>query len=316
VSSSVVIVASSASASTVPGTTCALFPADNVWHTRVDQLPVNSASATWLGTMKSSTTLLHPDLGPKTKKKFYGMPWQVAPTNAARTSLKFQYASESDAGPYPFTATTPIELGTDRHAVMVDGSTCTLYELYHAHYKTGGKSKAGSGAIWSLGSNALRAAGKTSADAAGLPILPGVLNPDEIASGAVTHAIRFTAACTSRAYVWPARHQAGQANASCPPMGARFRLKAGYSLPASSCATACQTVVTAMKRYGLILADNGSNWYYTGTADPRWTATQVSQLKQIPASQFEAVDESCLQVSAASGQAYQPGSAEFTARCS
>ena len=129
------------------------------------------------------------------------------------------------------------------------------------------------------------------------------------------HAIRFTAQCTQQAYIWPARHEAGQADQNCPPMGARFRLQAGFTLPSSQCAAMCQTVVTTMKTYGLMLADNGSNWFFQGTADTRWTATEVNQLKQIPATAFVAVDESCLRVTANSGQAYQPGTTSYTAHC-
>ncbi len=134
-------------------------------------------------------------------------------------------------------------------------------------------------------------------------------------SGAMDHAIRFTADCTQESYLWPARHEAGQDNPSCPPMGARFRLNASFSLPASQCSAFCQTVLTTMKTYGLILADNGSNWYFQGTADRRWTYTEVDQLKAIPASPFVAVDESCLMVSANSGQALQPGTSAYQSKC-
>ena len=178
-----------------------------------------------------------------------------------------------------------------------------------------GKSTAGSGAIWSLRSNALRPAGWTSADAAGLPVLPGLVNYNEVAGGAMDHAIRFTAQCTQESYLWPARHQAGQDDTRCPPMGARFRLNATFSLPASTCSAMCQTVLKTMKTYGLILADNGSNWYFQGTADARWTYAEVDQLKQIPARDFVAVNESCLMVSAGSGQALQPGSAAYAKNC-
>jgi hypothetical protein len=166
-----------------------------------------------------------------------------------------------------------------------------------------------------LNSDALRPAGWTSADAAGLPILPLLANYDQAASGVMDHAIRVTAACTSQSYVWPARHQAGQSNTSCPPMGTRFRLAPGFTLPSSQCGPVCQTVVTTMKTYGLIVADNGSNWYFQGTADSRWTYTDVDQLKQIPAGAFQAVDDSCLAVSSSSAQAWSPGSAGYRARC-
>ena len=309
-------------ATVVPGTSCPAFPADNVWNTPVTGLPVDASSATWTASMAAATTDLHPDYGPSgNPKKPYGIPWQVVPVGTVFTPVRFQYADESDPGPYPLTASTPVESGSDRHALMVDPTAsatspaCSLFETFHTHYRAGGASRAGSGAIWDLTSNALRPAGWTSADAAGLPILPGLVNYDEVASGSMDHAIRFTAVCTQQSYVWPARHQAGQANPACPPMGARFRLDASFSLPTSTCAAFCQTVVTTLKTYGMILADNGSNWYFQGTADTRWTATQVDQLKQIPAADFVAVDESCLMVAPDSGQALQPGTAAWTAAC-
>jgi hypothetical protein len=256
--------------------------------------------------MNASSTNLHPDYGPSGAPTPYGMPWTVVNNSTPRTSIAFQYASESDPGPYPFTASTPIEGGPsatgDRHAIMVNSQTCELYELYNARYSAGG-STAGSGATWSLTSDALRPASWTSADAAGLPILPLLVNYDQVSAGTLNHAIRVTAQCTSQSYLWPARHEAGSSDASCPPMGARFRLEANFNLPASACAALCQTVIRTMKTYGLIVADNGSNWYFQGTADTRWTYDQVDQLKQIPARYFQAVDESCLQVSANSAQA-------------
>ena len=300
----------------LPGTRCPAFPADNVWNTPITGLPVNAHSATWLDTMDASTAYLHPDFGPSGKKsKPYGIPWQIVSPSQPRVSVRFTYASQSDRGPYPLSASTPIEGGSDRHAIMVNPSTCTLYELFDTHYHAHKESTAGSGAIWALQSDALRPASWTSADAAGLPILPGLVNYTEVSSGSMDHAIRFTAECTQEAYVWPARHQAGQDDASCPPMGARFRLAASFSLPASKCSAMCQTVVTTMKTYGLVLADNGSNWFFQGTADTRWTYAEVDQLKQIPASAFVAVDESCLMVSPNSGQAYQPGSAGYAQHC-
>ena len=188
---------------------------------------------------------------------------------------------------------------------MVDPSTCTLYEHYNARCGPTG-STAGSGAIWNLGSNALRPAGWTSADAAGLPILPGLLRYDEVQSGSITHAIRMTAQPTDTSYLWPARHEAGStSNPNLPPMGARFRLKASYDI--SGYSPQAQVVLRAMQHYGLILADNGSNWYFGGTADPAWPAALVDELKQVPASAFDAVDESSLMISPDSGQARQTG---------
>jgi hypothetical protein len=300
----------------LPGTSCPAFPADNVWNTAITGLPVDADSATWLASMAAGTTFLHPDFGPSNnKKRPYGIPWQIVTHGQPLVPIKFTYASESDPGPYPLSASTPIEKGSDRHALMVDPVSCTLYETWATHFHRNGRSKAGSGAVWSLNSDALRPAGWTSADAAGLPILPGLINYDEVLSGSMDHAIRFTAQCTQQSYVWPARHEAGQADANCPPLGARFRLNAAFTLPAASCSSTCQTIVTTLKTYGMILADNGSNWYFQGTADTRWTALEVNQVKQIPAADFQAVDESCLMVAANSGQALQPGTASFSQSC-
>jgi hypothetical protein len=270
--------------------------------------------------MAAGSTYLHPDYGPGGGSSPYGIPWQITPAHPHFVKIHFQYASESDPGPYPFSAKTPIEGGPhasgDRHALMVDPSTCVLYELFNAHYRSGNRSTAGSGAIWSLRSNHLRPAGWTSADAAGLPILPGLVNYDEVMSGHLDHAIRFTAQVTDSRFLWPARHQAGAVSSSnYPPMGARFRLSSSFHLPRSRCARPCQVVIQAMKTYGLILADNGSNWYFQGTTDRRWTYTMVDQLKQIPASAFQAVDESCLMVKHNSGQARQPGTAAYRRAC-
>ena len=304
----------------LPGTSCPIFPADDVWNTPVTGLPVDRHSAAWLAHMAAGSTFLHPDYGPGGGASPYGIPWEITPRHPTFVHLHFLYGDESDRGPYPFSVRTPIEGGAgstgDRHALMVDPSTCVLYELYDAHYRPGEGSTAGSGAIWNLRSNRLRPAGWTSADAAGLPILPGLVNYDEVTSGHIDHAIRFTAQTTSTRYIWPARHEAGAtANPGYPPMGARFRLKPGFKLPASRCFRACQVVIEAMKTYGLILADNGSNWFFQGTADRRWTYTMVDQLKAIPASAFQAIDESCLMISPNSGQARQPGTTVYRRAC-
>jgi hypothetical protein len=318
--SSAAIAAGQAGGPTLPGTKCPAFPADNVWNTPVTGLPVDPHSAAWLAHMGAGQANLHPDYGPGGGASPYGIPWQVTAAHPAFTHVSFDYAGESDRGPYPFTASTPIEGGAnasgDRHALMVDPTTCVLYELYDARYRPGGRSTAGSGAIWSLRSNRLRPATWTSADAAGLAILPGLVNYDEVKAGHIDHAIRFTADTTQMSFIWPARHEAGStSNPAYPPMGARFRLNAGFQLPGWQCARPCQVVIQAMKTYGLILADNGSNWYFQGTADPRWTYTMVDQLKQIPASAFAAVDESCLMVGRSSGQARQPGTPAYRAAC-
>jgi hypothetical protein len=302
-STSVPATASSSSAA-VPGTTCTVFPSDNVWNTDISKLPVNRLSDAWMRSMHSGSTDLHPDFGPPS----YGMPFTVTDASTAKHRVKFQYASESDKGPYPFGPKTPIEggqnAGGDRHAMMVDRSTCTLYELYHAYWN-GGNPKAGSGAVYDLTANHLRPNGWTSADAAGLPIFPGLIRYDEVQAGFIGHAIRFTADNTRDQHIWPARHDASDLTASrYPPMGARFRLKAGFSL--SGFSRDARVILTAMKHYGLILADNGSDWYFQGTRDSRWKNSLLDQLKRVPASAFQAVDESACMVSANSAQASCP----------
>ena len=308
-------------ATTVPGAaSCPMFPANNVWNTNISKLPVNKHNAAWLKSMDSASTYLHPDFGPNEGGYPYGIPFTVVTSATPKVHIKFHYASQSYRGLYPFTASTPIEGGknaprnTDRHAIMVNRSTCALYELWQAHYVAGGRSTAGSGAMWKLTSNALRPASWTSADAAGLPILPGLLDYAQVRQAVqtgkpITHAIRFTADRTAAAYLWPARHQAGSGSVTrYPPMGARFRLRASFSVSkfcrnSQAYCRDAKAVLTEMKNYGLILADNGSNWFFQGTAYPQWPDDLVSLLKQIPARDFQAVDESCLQVSRNSGQA-------------
>jgi hypothetical protein len=286
-------------AAPVPGTDCLLFPTTSIWNTRVDALPVHDLSDTWLGSMASDSTDLHPDFGPPA----YGIPFDVVGRGHAKVMVDFFYADESDPGPYPFDARTPIEGGSDQHALIVEKGTCTLYELYDANWN-GGDATAGSGAIWDLGSNALRPDGWTSADAAGLPILAGLVRWDEVEAGAIRHAIRFTAECTVDEHVWPARHDAGVNDPDCPPMGARFRLKASYDL--SSFSAKARTILRAMKRYGLMLADNGANWFFQGTVDEHWTNRLLDELKSVPASAFEALDTSSCMVAADSGKANCP----------
>jgi hypothetical protein len=278
----------------VEGTTCEVFPPDNVWHLNVSRLPVSAHSDAWTHAMHARRTFLHPDFGPPS----YGIPFDVVDASHPDVSVDFTYADESDAGPYPFGSDIHVEGGSDRHAIMLDQDTCTLYELYAAKWN-GGTPTAGSGAVFDLTSNALRPPGWTSADAAGLSILAGLLRYDEVASGDVDHAIRVTASCTHNTYIWPARHAAGTKDRRCPPMGARFRLKAGFD--ASGFSPDARVVIRAMKRYGLIVADNGSNWYFQGAVDPRWTYAFVDQLKEIPASAFVAVDEHACRVAPGSG---------------
>ncbi len=218
------------------------------------------------------------------------------PSSHEKVSIDFQYDDESDPGPYPFGGDVRIEGGSDRHAIMIEEGTCRLYELF-AVRRNGGHPTAGSGAIFDLDSNALRPAGWTSADAAGLPIFPGLVRYDEVfgPDAGIHHALRFTVSCTRRSYVWPARHQAGVADPDCPPMGARFRLRGGFDM--SGYSARAQIVLRAMKRYGMIVADNGSDWYFQGAVDPRWTYSFVDQLKRVPAGAFVAVDASACKVS-------------------
>ncbi len=279
-------------AAPVPSTTCQVFPSDNIWNTDVSNLPVDPHSGQWLGSMAAATTNLHPDFGGPP----YGFPFNVVDNTHPTVNVAFQYASESDPGPYPVGSDTLIESGSDHHALIINKDTCTLYELFYLA-QNGSAWTAGSGAIFPLGSDALRPADWTSADAAGLPMFPGLVRWDEVQAGLIAHAIRFTAQRTDQSYLWPARHQAGAAaNASLPPMGARFRLKAGYDI--SHFSAQAQVILRAMQHYGLILADNGSNWYFSGTEDASWPDSLLSELKTIPASQFEAVDESSLMANA------------------
>jgi len=285
--------------SSPPGTTCQIFPADNVWNTDVSALPVDPHNATWLVSMNAGSTTLHPVFG----QPPYGMPFAVVPDSYPKVTIKFKYQSESDPGPYPFGPDIPVEKGTDRHALVIDSDTCVLYELFHVRWHNGAP-RAGSGAIFDLGSNALRPDGWTSADAAGLAIFPGLVRYDEVKAGFIGHAIRFTVALTDCNHIWPARHDAGTCNTSYPPMGARFRIKAGFDI--SSFSPDARVILQAMKTYGLFLADNGSNWYFTGTRDKRWSNALLDELKSVPASVFEAVDESACIVNPDSAQASCP----------
>ncbi|HEY7400441.1 MAG TPA: hypothetical protein VH989_06045 [Actinomycetota bacterium] len=288
-------------AAPVPGTTCDVFPADNVWNMDVSGLPVHPKTKRWKKSAHASSTLLHPDFGGDP----YGFPFEVTDASTPTTSVSFTYDDESDPGPYPFTAGTPIEQGSDRHALMIDADACVLYELFNARWN-GGDPTAGSGAIFDLGSNALRPKTWTSADAAGRPIFPGLVRYDEVQAGSIDHAIRFTVSCTRNRFIWPARHQAGVNDKDCPPMGARFRLKNSFKFAGFS--ADARVVLKALQRYGMIVADNGSNWYFQGTMDDGWTDDLLDELKSIPASAFQAVDESACKVDPDSAQfQYGPG---------
>ena len=276
---------------------CTIFPAANAWNQRVDTLPVAANSAQLLGSIGLSTGV-HPDFGSGLYDgQPIGIPFDVVSKQTPRSRVTFDYADESDKGLYPIPKTVHIEGGRasdgDRHALLVDKNACRLYELYALYPKPGGGWKAGSGAIWSLASNAVRPAGWTSADAAGLPIFPGLARYDEVARGTIDHALRFTAARTRRAYVYPARHYASSSDdPSLPRMGERVRLKAGIDI--SGYPGQARIVLQALKTYGMILADNGSNWYISGAPDPRWSNDALHALGGIKGSDFEVVDTSSL----------------------
>ena len=278
---------------------CRMFPANNYWHADIRQLPVHDRSAAWLSHMSTGVDL-HPDFGPSYGDgPNYGMPITYVTDAHPKVSVRFRYASESDRVRYPFGNDTKIEggrnAGGDMHAIVVNKSTCRLYETWATRVSDNVWS-AGSGATWSLSSNKLRPDGWTSADAAGLPILPGLLRWAEVKAGLVNHAIRFTTDVTSDHHLWPARHHAGSTtNWNYPPMGARFRLKASF--PTTGFGPGARTVIAAMKKYGLVLADNGSPWFFQGERNSGWPESLIEQLKTIPASQFVAVDASVLKVS-------------------
>ncbi|HEV2907168.1 MAG TPA: hypothetical protein VGZ50_07630, partial [Actinomycetota bacterium] len=262
--------------------------------------------------MGGPSVRLHPDFGPSGEAQPYGIPYIVVPGSHGKVTVTFDYADESDPEPYPFGADTPIEGGSDRHALMIDRDACVLYELFAADYAPG-NSTAGSGAIFDLRSNALRPAGWTSADAAGLPIFAGLIRRDEVEAGLIDHAIRVTAEHTDRRYIWPARHQAGEADdPHLPPMGARFRLKATFDISGSLPET--QVILRAMKRHGLILADNGSNWFFGGASESGWSNDVLDELKSVPSGAFQAVDTSSLMVSPGSGEARVRAKARLSVR--
>jgi len=263
---------------------CTILPTTNVWNRRVDSLPVRSDSATLISTM-GLTRYLHPDFG---SYAGYGIPFNKVTSATPRSSVKFTWPSESDPGPYPIPSSPKIEGGSDRHLLMIDTSACKLWELFAAQKGTSGWS-AGSGAIFDLRSNALRPDGWTSADAAGLPIYPGLARYDEVAYGVIAHALRFTAPETRAAHIYPARHDASSLTGSqYPPMGLRLRLKANVDI--SGFGPQSRVILTALKRYGMILADNGSAYYVSGASNPLWNDDDLHDLHLIKGSMFEVVN--------------------------
>jgi hypothetical protein len=276
---------------------CPIFPAANSWNQRVDDLPVAPDSAQLIASIGLSAGL-HADFGSGTWDGGpIGIPFDVVTSRTPTSRVAFQYADESDRVGYPIPKTVHIEGGRsstgDRHAILVDRSSCRLYELYALHPKPGGGWRAGSGAVWNLRSNRLRPAGWTSADAAGLPIFPGLARYDEVARGVIDHALRFTAPRTRRAYVYPARHFASDSDdPALPPMGLRVRLKASFDI--SGFPPQARVVLEALKRYGMILADNGSPWYVSGAPSPRWSNDDLHSLGRVTGADLEVVDTSSL----------------------
>jgi hypothetical protein len=275
---------------------CPVFPASNAWNERVDTLPVASDSAQLIASIGLDSPV-HADFGSGTWDGGpIGIPFDVVSSRTPRSRVSFQYADESDRVRYPVPRHVHIEGGShatgDRHAILVDKSACRLYELYDLRHSARGW-RAGSGAVWSLRSNHLRPAGWTSADAAGLPIFPGLARWDEVARGVIDHALRFTAPRTRRAYVYPARHYASSSNdPSLPPMGLRVRLKASVNV--ASFPRQARVVLRALQRYGMILADNGSPWYVSGAPNRQWSNDDLHSLGRLSGADFEVVDTSSL----------------------
>jgi hypothetical protein len=289
---------SSAEALRLPGAPrCPVFPATNPWNQRVDRLPVAQESAAIIASIGLDDHV-HADFGSGLWNGGpVGIPITVVRGTQRKVRVAFDYADESDRGPYPIPRSVRIEGGPasdgDRHAIIVDRDRCRLYELF-ALYPTAGRGwRAGSGAIWNLRSNRLRPSGWTSADAAGLPIFPGLARYDEVARGRIDHALRFTVRRTRRAYVYPARHFASDAtDPALPPMGLRVRLKDSFDtrpFPRQA-----RVVLEALKRYGMIVSDNGSDWYISGAPDPRWSNDQLHTLHRVTGSAFEVVDTTSL----------------------
>lgn len=266
---------------------CPVFPADNPWNADVSTYPVRSDSAAIIARIQADgADFLHADFG---GGGAYGIPYVTVPTNEPSVPVRFvDWPEESDPGPYPVPLGAPVEAGSDRHVIAVQLGTCRLYELFNAR-RVDSRWDASNGAVFDLRSNALRPEGWTSADAAGLPIFAGLARYDEVAAGLIDHALRVTFSRTRRGYISPARHFASSdTNPTRPPMGLRLRLSATYDL--SGFTGQARVILEALKRYGLLVADNGTNWYITGAADSRWNDADLDQLKSVPGTAFEVVD--------------------------
>ena len=288
---------------------CPVFPGDHIWNTRVDSLPVDRNSDLYVDTIGADIAP-HPDFGSGLWEGGpIGIPYVVVDGSQSKVNVSFDYADESDEGPYPVPRNAPIEGGAnsdgDRHVLVVDKDSCTLFELFYAFPQPDGSWTAGSGAIFDLESYDLRPETWTSADAAGLAILPGLIRYEEVAAGEIKHAIRFTVPQTRRDFVWPARHFASPLTEErYPPMGQRFRLKADVDI--SGYSPQMQVIMQALKTYGMILADNGSPWFISGAPDERWDNDILREIKTLKGSDFEAVDSFSLRIDNDSGQARQP----------
>lgn len=285
---------------------CSVLPPDDIWNTPVDGLPVDSSSDAYVATIGADVGL-HADFGSgEYEGGPIGIPFVVVAGDQPPVDVTFLYADESDQVPYPIPADAPIEGGPngtgDRHVLVVDSDACVLYELFNAFPQDGGSWQADSGAVFDLASSALRPETWTSADAAGLPILPGLVRYDEVAAGEIRHAIRFTTSQTRQDYVWPARHYASdEQGAEYPPMGQRFRLRADFDITGFS--PDVQVILLALQTYGMILADNGSPWFLSGAPDDRWDNDVLRELSRVVGGDFEAVDVSSMMVDPDSGQA-------------
>jgi hypothetical protein len=271
---------------------CPVFPASNPWNRRVDRLPVAANSAAIVASIGSNTGL-HADFGSGLwEGSPIGIPFDVVTRRTPRSRVSFEYADESDHVRYPIPKRVHVEGGSDHHALLLDRDACRLYELGGLERRSG-RWHAWAGATWSLRSNRLRPAGWTSADAAGLPILPGLARYDEVRRGVIDHALRFTVQRTRRAYVYPARHYASNlTDPDLPPMGLRLRLKASFDVRPFP--RQARIVLTALKRYGMIVADNGSSWYISGAPSPGWSNDQLHTLGRVKGSSFEVVDTTSL----------------------
>ena len=288
---------------------CPVFPSNNIWNTRIDQLPLHPMSAQYIASIGASSGF-HMDFGSgEWQGAPIGIPYVDVPGTQPLVPISFFYWDESDPGPYPIPPNAPIEGGPDgdgdRHVLVLDRDNCLLYEMFYAFPQVNGSWEAANGAVYDLNSHDLRPDGWTSADAAGLPILPGLVRYDEVLAGEIRHAIRFTAPQTQAAYVWPARHYASNlTGTNYPPMGLRLRLRADYDI--SGFPADIQVILQAFKTYGLILADNGSAWYISGVPDERWDNDMLHKMDVITGANFEVVDTSSLMIDPNSGQAAQP----------